>query len=70
MIRYVGVFLMAAAVIHQARGGYAKELALELNGLFDSVWCPLQTWVQIVLAFASWALFFRVAKNFVNEFGV
>lgn len=33
-------------------GGYAKELALELNGLFDSVWCPLQTWVQIVLAFA------------------
>lgn len=30
-------------------GGYAKEMALELNVMFDSVWCPLPTWVHIVL---------------------
>lgn len=66
VIRPVTVFLMVAGVIQQARGGNAKQTVLQLNAMFDSVWCPLPTWVHIVLVFAAWALFVRVAKDFAK----
>lgn len=66
MFKSVFCFLLAVGLIREARGEYVKKVVLELNAMFDSVWCPLPTWLHIVLVIAAWALCFRVGTDFVK----
>lgn len=60
------ILLVLVGAIRAARGDDAKKFIFELNAMFDSVWCPLPTWVHIVLVIMAWALCFRVGKDFVK----
>lgn len=66
LVRFVLLFLMTVALIHNARGEYGRKAIHEMNAMFDSVWCPLPTWLHIVLVIAAWAQCYRVGKDFVK----
>lgn len=40
-----------------------KSLLSAANDMFDAVWCPLPTWVKVLLVIAAWIMCYRVATD-------